>query len=200
MAKRGRPSREPTREEKKKVKELVGVGASVADIAKALNRSEPNLRKFFSKELISRKKREAGRQPPFRITKVIREKVSRYIGCKMSKLEVARVIGCSVDELEEFFPEEILTGHAKARAHVIDKLHDQMEEGVAGATNRLEAITAAPDPEADAVKGPKAQGQGASYIGKKVTERAGAHAAAAAGGRFAPMAPPRVVVDNTGGQ
>lgn len=189
MAKKGRPTREPTEAERNQVVELVAKNSPIADIARLLKRSEPNLRKYFSPQLFSEKKARKSDKAPFRITKLLREKVSRYIGCKMPPEDVARVIGCTPEELEKFFPDEIATGHAVTRANVIDHLHDQMEDGTSGATNRLEALTAPAGP------GPAAQAPG--YVGKKVAANAAASAAASAGGIFAPPSGPKLAVDNT---
>lgn len=197
MAKKGRPTREPTAEERKQVVELVKEKTPVCDIAVVLGRSEPNLRKYFSAELFSEKKSKAVKKAPFRLTTVLREKVVRYIGCKMSPTDVARAIRCTLADLEKFFPEELATGYARYRAKVLDSLDEQMEDGTAGATNRLEALTAVPE-EPDGAPG--ARGQGTGYVGKKVAARSAAQGAVNAGGKFAPMAPPRLVVNNGDGK
>lgn len=187
MTKRGRPSREPTKDEREKVEQLAGNSAPVADIARALKRSIPNLRKYFRKELISGKKSAAPKTAlPFKVTKVHREKVVRYIGARMSPQDVAYVLDCTVEQLEEHFAEEIKRGGAKYRAKVIDNLDAQMEEGLVGATNRLEAMTAIPE-------GAAAPG---AHLGKKAAADAVARAAAGGGNRFAPPAAPKLIVNN----
>lgn len=190
MKKRGRPSREPTDEERKKVKELVELESPFADIAKALNRSIPNLKKYFSRELFSRKKK-AVTPAPYKITQVHREKVIRYIGCKMSVDDVARVLDLTAEQLLELFPDEIRTGQAKFRAKVLDELEVQMGQGVVGATNRLEAITVIPDD-----KDPGAERIGPN-MGKKAAAAVTAGAAAAGGGVFAPPTPPKLKLVET---
>lgn len=187
MARRGRPPNEPTDKEREKVKELLAQGAPVADIAKLLKRSIPNLRKYFSKELFREKKSRAGADFPFKITDIHRQKVVRYIGCKMKPADVARALGCSEGQLKGHFQDEIATGHARARAAVIDALHDQMDDGVIGAIKHLEALTALPDEGGSIAAG---------HIGKKAAEKADASAAVAAGGRFAPRPGPKLAVVN----
>jgi hypothetical protein len=177
-------------QEREKVKELVAKKAPVADIAKLLGRSIPNLRKYFSKEIFSEKKSKPGAALPFKITEVHRQKVIRYIGCKMKAVDVARALNISEGQLLEHFAEQVASGHALARAAVIDHLHDQMEDGVVGATNRLEALTASSEPGESAAQSP-------GYVGKKVAANSAAAAAASAGGRFAPPAAPKLVVDNS---
>lgn len=184
--KRGRPSREPTEAEREKVKQLVEVGTPIADIAKLLSWSVPTLRKYFSRELFSGKKIKPA--STFKPSVLHREKVIRYVGCKMRTEDVARAIGCTEEDLLEHFAEELATGHAQARAQVIDSLFDQMADDVTSATNRLEALTAfSSDPESGSSSAP-------GYVGKKVAARAIADAAVAEGGKFAPRNAPRLVV------
>lgn len=184
MTKRGRPANEPSDEEREKVKELVRDKAPIADIAKLLGRSIPTLRKYFSRELFFEKKIK----PPddLKVTALMRSKVIRYIGCKMAPEQVARALGITPEQLEAHFPDELVTGQAKCRANIIDHLHDQMEEGVVGATNRLETLTALPD----------GVGAAPGVGGKKAAAASAAKAAASAGGRFAPPTAPKLVVNN----
>lgn len=190
--KRGRPSKEPTEAEREKVKELVRVETPIADIAKLLNRSVPTIRKFFSRELFSEKKiKKSG--STFVPTAAHREKVARYIGCKEKIVDVARVIGCTEDELKEHFAEEIAVGRAKARAMVLDAYFDQMADGITGATNRLEALTAPVlDDQGKGTGVPSPTPSG--YVGKKFAAARAADAAVAAGGKFAPRGAPRLAV------
>lgn len=189
MTKRGRPSYVPTDEEKEKVKQLVAVSAPIADIAKALGKSEPTLRKYFSAYLIFPKKNKPA--PEVQITQAQRDKVILYLGCKMSVADVGRVFGLTVEQMEQHFPEELATAHAKYRAKVLEKLDAQMDVGTVGATNRLEAITVIPDGDESPGerKGP--------HVGKKAGAAAAAGAAIIGGGRFAPRPSPKIAVDNT---
>lgn len=191
MAKRGRPTLHPTKEERQKVKELVASDAPTTDIAKILGRSVPTLKKHFRKELFSENKsRRAEKKPPnampYKITKVHRDKVVRYIGSKETVQTVAYALDCSVEQLEANFKMEIEKGKAKARAKVLDSLFELMEDGNAVATNRLEAITAAPDAAAPT----------GAHIGKKAAAVAAAHAAAGGHNPFAPPPPPLKLVSN----
>lgn len=183
MAKRGRPSRNPSKEDKEKVVELLASDVPVGDIAKMLRCSLPTLRKYFRAELKSGKKKPE-KPLPFKVTKKHREKVALYIGCNMKPARVALAFDCTEDQLKEHFAKEIERGHAIARAKVLDKLAEQMDDGLVGATNRLEALTAAADPDAQG-----AQRQG-GYVGKKAAANATAAAAAAGGNMFAPPKPP----------
>lgn len=187
MAKRGRPTREPTAAEREKVKELQGEGAPISDIARLLKRSVPNLRKYFSLELKTGKQIAAKNSPlPFKITDAVREKVALYIGCKMMPEDVARAIGVTLEQLQGHFGEELQTGAARARAKVLDSLSDQMASGMVGATNRLEVLTAITDGENAVANAP-------GYTGKKAAAKVAASQAVAAGGKFAPRPAPRLV-------
>lgn len=194
MKKKGRPTRDPTDAEREKVVELVGLDAPLADIAIALKRSVPNVRKYFSAQLNLRKKKAP--VSDFKATALDREKVIRYIGCRMTVEDVARVIGVTPDELKEHFADEIVTGRAKYRAKVLDNLDSQMDDGTVGATNRLEALTVIPDPSD---KEPGADRIGPN-LGKKAAGAASAAAAASGGGMFSPPSAPKLVVNNDSGK
>lgn len=195
MANRGRPGRPPTAAEIEKVKMLVEVKAPICDIAKALDRSIPNLKKYFSEYLIFQKKKKP--LPQRKITEADRERVIRYVGCRMSSKDIARVFDMTVGEVEEYFPEELAGGRAKYRAKVIDNLHEQMEDGTVGATNRLEALSSIPDPKEGETPGAASIRPGPN-LGKKAAAAAAAGAAATGGGAFAPPPPPaiKMVVNN----
>ncbi len=195
MSKRGRPTKEPSAEDRAKVKELLVGGAPLSDVAKLMGRSVPNLRKHFKSELFSGKKIAAKKKEPSRkVTAEMRAKVERYIACKMTPRQVAYAMDYKTDaEFENFkadFGLELEVGAAKYRAKVIDRLDEQMIGGVVGATNKLEALT-------QIIEGDQAPAsQAPGYVGKKVAAKAAAAAAAAAGGKFAPPAPPKLVVNN----
>lgn len=191
MANRGRPAREPTPDQRKKVVDLLAAKAPLGDIAAMMGYSKPTFRKYFSAELISAKKSEEEKLPPLKITDVMREKVVRYIGCQMSPEQVADVLDITVEQLEANFAAELAKGQSKYRAKVLDMLDQEAtKEGTIGAINRLEALTVIPAPEDPKVPG-------AHIIGKKAAQRASAGAAASAGGKFAPRPAPKLAVDNT---
>ncbi|MEI9995107.1 MAG: hypothetical protein WDM91_10965 [Rhizomicrobium sp.] len=194
MAERGRPPKEPTPGQRGKVQELLGAGAKIAKVAKLFDLSVPTFRKYFSAEILAVKKiAEAAKagQSSFKPTKTHRDDVAFFIGCNMKPVDVARAIGCTEDELRQHFPDELATGKALARAEVLRNLRKQMvDDGLVGATNRLEALTQIVDLEAP----PASAAPG--YVGKKVAARADAAAAVAAGGRFAPRPAPKLAAVN----
>lgn len=193
MAKRGRPTKEPSAEDRAKVKELLGEGEPVATLAKLFGYSVPTFRKYFSAELFAVKKMVENSKPARRITDEMRERVKRYIGCKMPVERVAMVMGYDVpEELDEFkadFHREIAVGAAVYRAKVIDQLDAQMAVGMVGATNKLEALTQITE------QGDEPQSQSAGYVGKKAAAKADAAAAIAGGSKFAPRPGPRLVAN-----
>ncbi|WP_408586462.1 hypothetical protein [Novosphingobium sp.] len=145
MGKRGRPTKEPSQEDRAKVKELLGENAPISDLARMFGVSEPTFRKYFRAEILSVKKSVEISAPARRVTDEMREKVKRYIGCKMPVEKVALAIGYDgEDDLDAFkvdFRKEIAVGAAVYRAKVLDRLDAQMVGGLIGATNRLEALT-----------------------------------------------------------
>jgi len=184
MAKRGRPTKTPTPEDRAKVAELLAAKAPLSDIAKLLGYSVPTLRKYFQAEIFSEKKLIERAVPVRKVTEAKREKVKRYIGCKMPMRDVARAIGYEDDDAYDAFLDdfahEIRIGAAVYRAKVLDRLDDQMTGGVTGATNKLEALTQLTD------SGDTPQAQSPGYVGKKAAAQADAAAAMASGSKFAP--------------
>lgn len=193
MAKRGRPSFQPTAKDRKKVKELLGEGTPLSDVAKLFGISVPTVRKCFQAEILSERKSAPAKTPARKVTDAMREKVKRYVGCKMPLQDVAYALGYETDaEFEAFqadFVREIRIGAAQYRAKVIDRLDEQMTAGTMGATNRLETIT---QPIGDTEPGDRA----AQPQGKKAAAKAGAEATVSGGGKFAPRAAPRLAAVN----
>jgi hypothetical protein len=191
MAKRGRKSWEPTDAQRRQVLAWVEEKRPVARMAKALKITEPTLRKYFPKELISEKKSADAAAFPYKIEKRHRDQVVFYIGTAMSVAEVADAMDCTAVQLEKEFEREIRIGKAKAKAFLRDTLKDEIDDGGKGkitAAKRLLEMTEVPD---------NAQVTSPGYVSKKKTADANAAAAAKAGSKFAPPTGPRMVVDNT---
>lgn len=193
MKRRGRPTLKATAKGRKKVAEMLVEGIAIIDIAKVMGVSKPTLSRLYARELISGKKKKTP-VAKFKITAVQREKVIRHVACKTPIADICRLIGCTEDELRAHFPDELATGRVRYRDKVLEALEKQMGAQITSATNRLEAITAIPDPSKAA--GSDASGAAAHVVGKKVAAAANAQAAAAAGGKFAPPPPPKLVVNN----
>ena len=196
MTKRGRPTKQPTAQERAKVSELLANDAPLSDIAKLLGYSLPTLRKYFQSEIFSGKKIKQPEKPVRVVTSEQREKVKRYVGCKMPLRKIAFALGYEAEDdftaFQSDFAREIEIGDAVYRAKVLDQLDKQMVGGVAGATNKLEALTQIIEP------GEASQAQTPGYVGKKGAAAVAASDVAANGGKFAPRTPPRLVAN--GGQ
>ncbi len=184
MSGRGRPAREPTAAERKKVKEFIGEGASQRVVAKALGISVPTLRKLFATELGLQKK-PASDVATFKITQQMRDDVALMAACNEPRGRIAKAIGVSVEDLVKHFAEDLETGAARYRLKVLNRLDLLAAAGSLGAANKL-AVMTSPAPEA----GPA--GAATPPIGKKAEARAKADAVVAAGGRFAPRERPRL--------
>lgn len=194
MTKRGRPTKQPTADERAKVSELLANDAPLSDIAKLLGYSLPTLRKYFQPEIFSGKKIKQPDKPARVVTSEQRDKVKRYVGCKMPLRKIAFALGYEAkDDFDAFrsdFAREIEIGDAVYRAKVLDQLDKQMDGGVAGATNKLEALTQIIEP------GEPSQAASPGYVGKKTAAKADAAAALAEDDIFAPRGSPRLVVNN----
>jgi len=150
MATRGRPTIQPSAEQRRQVKALQAKKMPIKDIALIMKMAEKTLRKHFAVELfLDGRKPEAG-LPPVKITKALRQRVIRLVACNFPEVDVARAIDWTLPQLREHLAEELATGHAKYRAEIIDDLHEQMKAGKTGATNALEKITALKAPSAPA--------------------------------------------------
>lgn len=195
MGKRGRPSKEPSAQDRAKVAELLAQDAPITDLAKLFGYSPPTFRKYFRAEILSAKKIGEPAKPSRRITDEMREKVKRYVGTKIPAEDVALLLGYDVGEFDAFkadFAVELRVANVAIRAKVVDQLHAQMAAGIVGATNRLEALTQITE------EGDTPAHANPGYVGKKAAAKAQANAAAQTGGKFAPRTPPRLVA--AGGQ
>jgi len=190
MPKTGRPAKSPTKADRKKVRELLAEKAPISDLAKLFGYSVPTFRKHFQAEILSERKSREPQAPVRKVTDEMREKVKRYVGCKMPLRQVAYALGYVTDDefcaFKEDFGREIEIGGAVYRAKVLDQLDVQMRAGTVGATNKLEALTQIVD------GGDAPQAQAPGYVGKKIAAEADAHAAVSGGGKFAPRAAPRL--------
>jgi hypothetical protein len=189
MSGRGRPAREPTAAERKKVREFIGEGASRRVIAGALGVSVPTLRKLFATEL-GLEKKSGQVEAPFKITEQMRADVALMAACNEPRGRIAKAIGVSDEDLARFFAEDLEIGAARYRLKALNRLDLLAQAGSLGAANKLAAMTS------PAEEGTPAS---ASPVGKKAAARADAADMAASGGKFAPRAAPgapRLAVSN----
>lgn len=109
----------------------------------------------------------------------LRKRVALYTHDGMSPEEIAAVTGIAIEKLRAVFARELEFGSAITRAARLDQLVASGDGGSVAANARIldRAITE---------KAPTSPG----YVGKKVTAKAAAAAAVAAGGRFVPRAAP----------
>lgn len=196
MAKRGRPSKEPTPEQRAKVIDMLAKKVAIMDCAAMLGMTHPTFKKFFQNEILSSKKITGTSRPSREVKEEHRTKVSFLLGCGMEPEDVALVLRYVGDgEFENFqtdFAFELRVGKADTRAQFLERVDKQSQGGLIGATAKLEALSRA------ATSKPTAPSAPAEYIGKKNAAAAAASTVAAAGGKFAPRTPPRLVAN--GGQ
>jgi hypothetical protein len=195
MGTRGRPSKEPSAEDRAKVADLLAKEVPIKDLAKMFGMTPPTFRKYFQSEFLSGKKIPVDKRPSREVTNDHRAKVIKYLGFGMAPEKVALALDYigpgEFDAFKSDFSLELEIADAKARAAVIDRLDQQSAAGVAAATSKLEALSRpVPAKEAAAPRG--------DYFGKKASAVATAEAAVAAGGKFAPRVPPRLAA--VGGQ
>jgi predicted transcriptional regulator len=131
---------------------------------------------------------ERGR-PTFKPTAALRRKVEELVSCGMSQDDVARALGISTPTLTKHFEEELANGTAKKRAEVIGMLYSAAKKGNVTAQKKLEEMSRIAG-AAEAVKGREKK---EPELGKKEQEKIAADQVT---GKFAPPAPPKLVVDN----
>lgn len=194
MGKRGRPSKEPSEEDRLKAAELLGKKVPIEDLAKMFGMTKPTFRKYFLSEILTGKKTVDKRKPFREVTDAFRNKVKRYLGLGMEPEDIALVLGYTGDgDYEHFradYAFELRIGRAETRAAMLDRLDDQSKGGLVGATTKLEALSR-PMPTKDG----SAAAPESEYVGKKAAAQADAAAVVAGGGKFAPRSAPRLVVN-----
>jgi hypothetical protein len=128
-------------------------------------------------------------RPQYRASLEDRQMVEQMKFCGESDNTIARALGIDPDTLRKHFPEELADGHAQRRKEVIGMLFGAARGGNVAAIKKLEEMGRV----AGAAESVKQRETKAPKLGKKEEQKA---AAKAVGGKFAPPAPPKLVVDN----
>jgi hypothetical protein len=203
----GRPPHEPTPETRALVLDLVAKAADIATIAEAVGISEPTLHARYADEIQAARPQQnfpfpefqapapertrrphAGGRPSHVPTAETRDQVEILVASGMRVWQIAKALGITEPTLNEHYPDELDGGKAKKTAMMVLA---QYRSGIEGNVSAQKAwlgqnlaIEKAP---------PSRQGVPA-HLGKK---EAAQHAAkAAATGKFATPAPPKLVVNN----
>lgn len=122
-------------------------------------------------------------------TSAMRRVVEEMISCGETKRSVYLALGIDEKTLDKHFAEELETGGAKKRREVLGMLFKEARKGNAACIKKLEEMQrVAGAAEAVARREPKAP-----EPGKKEQQQA---AAERVGSKFAPPAPPKLVVNN----
>lgn len=129
-------------------------------------------------------------RPEFAPSDEEREKVRVLKASGMSNEAIAEAIGISEPTLRKHFSSEMEIATAKVRADVLWARYQSAMKGNVSAQNRmLEQVAASAAHQKKAPEKPEKQPK----LGKKEEQK---NAAKAVGGKFAPPAPPKLVVDN----
>lgn len=127
--------------------------------------------------------------PEHRPTIANRQTVEEMKFCGESEDVIARALGISTPTLRKHYSVELTDGHSNRRKEIIGILFDAARKGNVSAAKRLDEMGkvagAAAAVKAREVKAPK--------LGKKEQQQ---EAAAEVGGKFAPPAGPKLVVNN----
>lgn len=128
-------------------------------------------------------------RPAYRPSLEDRQMVEQMKFCGDSENTIARALGIDPDTLRKHFPEELADGHAQRRKEVVGMLFGAARSGNVAAIKRLEEMGRVAGAQ-EAVKSREAK---APKLGKKEEQKLAAQAIA---GKFAPPAPPKLVIDN----
>jgi DNA-binding CsgD family transcriptional regulator len=195
----GRPSYQPSDEDRAKVRTLAEARVALAEIARQLDVSKKTLLKHFATELGREETSEEGRGktgqrgktlPAFEASPEQREAVEILAASKIvTREEIADRIGVSVETLEHHFAEELRRGPAKRNTDVLIATQKLAAAGNVSAQRLWLTITGGAISKATTnAKSPA--------MGKKEQATANAHQAFGGGGRFAPRPAPKLVVSN----
>jgi biotin operon repressor len=197
----GRPSYEPSPDDKLKVVAMVQAAVSQEEMARQLGIAKKTLQKHFAFELGREETdgatgEKTGRRvktpPSFAPSPEQREAVEILAASKIVSLEdIADRIGISVEALEHHFAEELRRGPAKRNTEVLIATQKLAAAGNVSAQRLWLVITGAASPKPGGAAKPQ------PALGKKDQANKTASAAIQDGGKFAPRAAPRLAVDNT---
>lgn len=180
----GRPSFEPTAEQRRAVRKAAAAGVSLTKIAELIGISQPTLKKRFTAELAKR----PAEAPEYKPTKADRERVAVSIGGGMSVSEIGIAMGLSHYLLKKHFPEELAQGGLSRRMDVLTAMYKGAVKGNTSA-QRAYLSTSLAQGEAPPVKEKPKAAAPAPKLGKK--ELADAEAEdASAGTDWADLIPP----------
>lgn len=134
-----------------------------------------------------KKKRGVGR-PDHVPTNSSRKIVEQCLSCGMSHREIAAAIGISWKTLGKYYEEELMTGAARKKQEIIGMLYAAARAGNVSAQRKLYAIT----------HGEKSAKEERRELLRKLGKKEAVQKEAdTLTGKFAPPAPPKLVINNT---
>ena len=130
-------------------------------------------------------------RPPFQPTDEDHEKVRVLKAGAMSQAAIAEALGISEPTLTKYFSQDLEIGAAKVTAEILMARYNSAKAGNVSAQNKLLEMAGAV--RAQEGRGGKAKAPPEQKRGKKEEQQL---AAGRVGGKFAPPAPPKLVVSN----
>lgn len=128
----GRPSKDPTDEQRSNVRQWVAAKVSIEEMARRVGFACKTFRKHFAVELgispIDRVITDQAQASPsaradaFRPNSEQREVALILAGAQLSRPEIARKMGLAVEVLEEHFADELVQGPVKCKADIIQAM------------------------------------------------------------------------------
>lgn len=181
----GRPSKQPTDEQRTQVRQWVKAEVSIEEMARRVEFAPKTFRKHFAAELgLSPPERvitEAISPPPradaFRPTAEQREVALILAGAQLSRAEIARKMGIAVEVLEEHFADELAQGPVKCKADILQAMFHAGKGGNVAAAKVYLVFNGQGAPDEKPADGEQPAAIG--LLGKKAAAAVGAQTAQA---------------------
>jgi hypothetical protein len=175
----GRPSFNPTDEQRAEVARLKQAKVSIEEIARKIDVTPKTLRKAFATELglipvetVNTVLNTARPRPTnYRPTSEQRELVLILSGGRMPRLEIAATLEVGIDVLEEHFGEELDNGPTKSRAAILVSMYNAGKGGNVAAAKVYLLFNGQEEPN------PDQQPAKAGLVGKKESQSIAARTA-----------------------
>jgi transposase-like protein len=198
----GRPSFLPSQEQRDQVSAWLQERVSIEEMARRIGVTSKTFRKSFAAQLPQKsgetvKTESAPAPPPYQPSPEERRVVLIMAAVHGPEDEIARALGISVEQLNASFAKELSDGPAIGYREGVESLYDQMKARNTTATKAWLILCAQADRMAQP-KGIESQPASNGLKGKKEQAAEAAQNAVSAGSRFAPLAPPKLVVNNDG--
>ncbi|HEX4302846.1 MAG TPA: hypothetical protein VHZ78_08630 [Rhizomicrobium sp.] len=193
----GRPSFSPSPEQCSQVVAWIQVPVAIEEMARRIGVTSKTFRKAFAPQLAAKSGETVNTEPkppPYQPTPDERLAVRIMAATHGAEEDIASSIGITVDQLNASFAKELQDGPAFGYREGVESLFNSMKAGNVTAAKAWLILNMQGD--RTTAKAVEMQPASNGLRGKKEQASAAAHEAVRGGGRFAPPAPPKLIVNN----